>query len=107
MEILSALTKEELQQMIQEATDKAVAARLDKLMAPAPEEESFLDWHDMCKMTGYGKTALHNRVKSGDMPPPIVGGGEVCGCKRYWRASDVRDTLRLGSWQKVLQERGA
>lgn len=90
--------------IIREAFEEAEKNRPTVQITP-PREPKTLTAKDLKKIFNVGDSTLNVGVTSGRFPPPVSGGGAVGSQRRRWNAQDVYDTVRLGRWDKVLDER--
>lgn len=90
--------------MIREAFEEAQKVRpvVQVTQARKPETLTAKNLKDIFKV---GDSTLNIGVTNGRFPPPVSGGGAVGSQRRHWNAQDVYDTVRLGRWDKVLDER--
>ena len=93
-----------MRDIIREAFEEAEKNRPTVQITP-PREPKTLTAKDLKKIFNVGDSTLNVGVTSGRFPPPVSGGGAVGSQRRRWNAQDVYDTVRLGRWDKVLDER--
>lgn len=95
-----------MRDIIREAFEDAEKARPAMQVPPTLEPEpKTLTAKDLKKIFNISDSTLNTGVTDGRFPPPVSGGGAVGSQRRRWNAQDVYDTVRLGRWDKVLDER--
>lgn len=90
--------------IIREAFEEAEKNRPTVQITPLREPKT-LTAKDLKKIFNVGDSTLNIGVTNGRFPPPVSGGGSVGSQRRHWNAQDVYDTVRLGRWDRVLEER--
>lgn len=90
--------------LIREAFEEALKDR-PSVEVRAEKEPEMLSVKDLQRLFKVSYSTVNIGVANGRFPPPVAGGGKVGGQRRRWVAQDVYDTVRLGSWSKVIELR--
>lgn len=105
--ILCSMLEDMVNELVNAKFEEAKKDYLEFQAAPPTFEPKMLVTDDLRKIFNVSLSTLNIGVRNGRYPPPVFGGGTVGGRRRYWNAQDVSDTVRLGSWTKVTEERAA
>lgn len=60
-------------------------------------QQGLLDIHEVCQLTGMGRSSIHYRVGRGEFPEPVV----IRPRAHFWSVRQVKAYLEGRDWEKV------